>query len=134
MNNTRFTLKPQTVKLISRMIAPLLDTGILSNLEYNTISTQLSYIAKHGEPMPSIVPKLITTQEAADMLSISCSQFRALERDGVFPFKRRSIGGKTVRYKNTDILEYMDTSIVIFDGVFEDQVSEEDSDSDIPLD
>ena len=42
------------------------------------------------------------------MLGVSHSQFRALEHEGAFPFKRRTVGGRTVRYKNTDIISYMD--------------------------
>ena len=114
--NHTFFLKPQTVKLIKRLIAPLMDYGLVSNTEYNTIITHLSYLAKHGKPMPTIMPRLINTEEAAKMLGICSSQFRALEKEGTFPFKRRSVGNKTVRYKNTDIIEYMDVCGVTQDG------------------
>ncbi len=114
--NHTFPLRPQTVKLIRRLIAPLMDYGLVTNPEYNTISSQLSYIAKYGKPMPIITQKLISGREAAEMLSISYSQFRALEREGTFPFKRRLLGNKTVRYKNTDIFEYMDVCSVTQDG------------------
>jgi predicted DNA-binding transcriptional regulator AlpA len=101
-------LKMQTVRIIARMLSPLMDCGAINNKEYDVIVTNLSHVAKHGKPVPAIIPKLITAQEAAEMLSICYSQFRALEKEGAFPFKRRSVGNKTVRYKNTDILEYMD--------------------------
>ena len=103
-----FPLRPQTVKLIGRLISPLMDYGLVTNTEYNVIISNLSYIAKHGKPMPEIKLRLISGKEAAEMLSISYSQFRSLEKEGVFPFKRRNVGNKTVRYKNTDIIEYMD--------------------------
>ena len=112
-----FPLRAETVKLIRRLLSPLMDYGLISNREYDTIVTSLSYIVKHGTPMPAVVPRLISTQEAAEMLGISSSQFRALEREGEFPFKRRSVGGKTVRYKNTDILAYMDVCAVTMDGI-----------------
>ena len=102
------TLRPATVKLISRLLIPLMDSGIVTNREYQTIAANLSHLAKHGEPMPAILPKLITSQEAAEMLGVSHSQFRALEHEGAFPFKRRTVGGRTVRFKNTEIIAYMD--------------------------
>ena len=46
-------------------------------------------------------------QEAAEMLAISYSQFRALEKEGAFPFRRKLVGNKTVRYRNTDIYDYI---------------------------
>ena len=46
-------------------------------------------------------------EELAEMLSVSYSQFRTLEKEGAFPFRRRMIGGKTVRYLNKDIIDYM---------------------------
>ena len=108
MLNNPCPLKMQTVRIVARILSPLMDCGAISNREYDVIVTNLSYIAKHGKPIPAIIPKLITAQEAAEMLSICYSQFRALEKEGAFPFKRRNVGNKTVRYKNTDILEYMD--------------------------
>ena len=108
-------LKMQTVRIIARMLSPLMDCGAINNKEYDAIVTNLSYVAKHGKPVPAIIPKLITARDAAEMLSISYSQFRVLEKEGAFPFKRRSVGNKTVRYKNTDIFEYMDLGIAKLD-------------------
>ncbi len=62
---------------------------------------------KSGEPLQVIKPKLLTPQEAAEMLAISYSQFRALEKEGAFPFRRKLVGNKTVRYRNTDIYDYI---------------------------
>ena len=100
-------IRPQTTKLVCRLIAPLLDSGVVTADELSIIRGNLNALAKTGELVPAIAPKLLTGQEAAEMLSISYSQFRALEREGAFPFRRRMIGGKTVRYLNTDILDYM---------------------------
>lgn len=87
-----FPLRAETVKLIRRLLSPLMDYGLVSNREYDTIVTSLSYIVKHGTPMPAVVPRLISTQEAAEMLGISSSQFRALERGRIpvqTPLRRR---------------------------------------------
>lgn len=102
------TLRPATAKLVSRLLLPLMDSGTVTNREFQIIAANLSYLAKHGEPMPAILPKLITSQEAAEMLGVSHSHFRSLEHAGLFPFRRRSVGGRTHRFKNLDIIAYMD--------------------------
>ena len=101
------TIRLQTVRLTCRLLAPLIDSGLVTVHEFSIIRKNLTALAKTGELTPAIAPRLLTGQEAAEMLSISYSQFRALEREGAFPFRRRMIGGKTVRYLNTDILDYM---------------------------
>ena len=100
-------LRPATARLTCRLLAPLVDTGLVAAGELSIIRRNLTALAKTGELAQVIAPRLLTGQEAAEMLSISYSQFRALEREGAFPFRRRMIGGKTVRYLNTDILDYM---------------------------
>ena len=80
-----------------------------SNREINcqtSESTQLQHLATHGEPLPVVVPKMINQSEAVDMLGISLSNFKKLEAEGAFPFKRRMVGS-AVRYRNTDVLRYM---------------------------
>lgn len=131
MRKPSFTLRPQTVKLISKMISPLIDTGILNNKEYDTIVMNLAYIAKYGKQMPVIIPKLISGKDAASMLSISYSQFRILEKLGCFPFSRRMVGSKTVRYKNTDIYDYMDLCDVIGNDALESVADMDKSDSEV---
>lgn len=102
-------LRLQTAHLTCHLLAPLLDSGLVRSSELSIIRRNLTALAKTGELVPVVVPKLVTPQEAAEMLAISYSQFRALEKEGVFPFRRRLIGGKTVRYLNTDIIDYMQT-------------------------
>ena len=100
-------LRPQTARLIYRLLAVLLDSGGLTVGEYNLISRNLRALAKTGELAPAIAPKLLTPQEAAEILAISYSQFRSLEKEGAFPFRRKLVGNKTVRYRNTDIYDYI---------------------------
>ena len=101
------TFRESTVKLLRRMISPLMEIGVVSRDEFNALFTYLSAIAKTGTEPTEVKPKLLTPQEAAEMLAISYSQFRALEKEGAFPFRRRMIGGKTVRYLNTDLIDYL---------------------------
>ena len=98
----------QTVSLTCRLLAPLLDSGLVLSSEYNTIKRNLHALAKTGELALPIESKLLTPQEVAGMLAISYSQFRALEKENVFPFKRMMIGNKTVRYRNSDVIRYIE--------------------------
>lgn len=100
-------LRPQTARLVCRLASVLLDSGTITVEEYNIISRNLHALAKTGELAPAIVPKLLTQQEVAEMLAIAGSQFRKLEKEGIFPFRRKLVGNKTVRYRNTDIYDYI---------------------------
>ena len=107
MNRRENGLRLQTARLTCRLLAPLVDSGLVTAMELSAINKNLTALAKTGElPLPA-APRLITGREAAAMLNVSYSQFRQLEKEGAFPFKRRMIGGKTVRYLDTEILEYM---------------------------
>ena len=108
MNRTaQECIRPQTVRLACRLLSPLLDAGTITTSEYTIIRKTLSQLLKSGEPLQVIKPQLLTPQEAAEMLAISYSQFRALEKEGAFPFRRKLVGNKTVRYRNTDIYDYI---------------------------
>ena len=102
-------IRPMTAKLVSRLAAALLDSGTVSQSEYDVIRRNLNSLAKTGELALPIEPKLLTPQEVAELLAISYSQFRALEKENVFSFKRVMIGSKTVRYRNTDVIRYIET-------------------------
>ena len=117
-------LRPCTVSLVKRLLVPLMTYGVVTNKELQLITENLAHLAKHGTPQPAIPPKLITGQEAADLMSISFSQFREMERNHEFPFKRRSIGKRTVRFLNTDVIKFIEyTSIVQPDSSKEEQES-----------
>jgi excisionase family DNA binding protein len=72
----------------------------------NEIVAHLRHLAVKGCPMPPLVPKLLTQEEAADMLGIGFSNFRRMEREGLLPFKRKMVGS-SVRFRNLDILKFM---------------------------
>lgn len=100
-------LRPATARLTCRLLASLVDTGLVTSGELLIIRKNLNSIAKTGELAPVIAPRLLTGSGAAEMLNVSYSQSRQLEKEGAFPFKRKMIGGKTVRFLNTEILDYM---------------------------
>jgi predicted DNA-binding transcriptional regulator AlpA len=99
-------IRPKTVKLISRFIRPLADEGLISVAEQNEILSNLKYLSEKGELCPQITPKLIDQKEAAEMLGLGHSNFKKLEKENAFPFKRRMVGS-SVRYLNLDIVKYI---------------------------
>jgi len=104
MNSKAF--RESTVKLLRRVISPWMEEGIVSRDEFNAIFTYCSALAKSGAGPPEVKPKFIRGPEAAELLAISYAEFRKLEAEGVFPFKRR-VFGKNVRYYFPDIVEFM---------------------------
>ena len=99
-------IRMSTVRWLGRHLAVDLDIGVLTISEYNQIMSILKSLAKNGTPSEPVKPKLLTVENVADLLSISKSQFRALEAEGKLPFKRRMIGA-SVRYLNAEVLDYM---------------------------
>ena len=122
-NQKNSFLRLQTAHLTCRLLVPLMSSGLVTSSELTIIRKSLTSLAKTGEPAPVVAPKFITPQEAAEMLAISYSQFRALEKEGAFPFRRRMIGGKTVRYLNTEILDYMQVGSITKDSEAENETS-----------
>lgn len=100
-------LRPCTVKLIRQLLSPLVNIGVITATEFGLTISNLNHLAKHGSPTPAIQPKLITPQEVADMLGISYSQLRALEKENALPFKRKVVGSKTVRYSKQSVIDYI---------------------------
>ncbi len=99
-------LRPKTVKLIGRIMKPLVDEGVILVSEEQTVSANLKHLANKGSLMPAVVPKLINQREAAEMLGLGYSNFKKLEKENAFPFNRRMVGS-SVRYRNLDIVEYI---------------------------
>ena len=108
MNKANNRIRPMTARLVSRLASVLLDSGSLTQCEYDVIKRNLNSLAKTGELALPIESKMLTPQEVAELLAISYSQFRALEKENVFSFKRVMIGSKTVRYRNTDVIRYIE--------------------------
>jgi predicted DNA-binding transcriptional regulator AlpA len=95
-----------TVKLIGRLLTPIVERGVISQPEFNELMANLRHLSQKGELIPDVLPKLIDQKEAAELLGVSFSHFRNLERVGTFPFKRRMVG-TAVRYRNTDVIQYL---------------------------
>ena len=114
-------IRPKTVKLIARFIRPLAEEGLITVPEQNEILANLKYLAEKGESMPMIQPKLIDQVEAAEMLGLGHSNFKKLEKEGSFPFKRKMVGS-AVRYLNIDLIKYMMTASDVSTGKTEEVV------------
>ena len=83
---TEKKLRLQTAQLMCDLAVPLTSSGLVLPDEYAIIKRNLTHLAKHGELAPAVPHKLITPQEVADLLGISYSQLRQLEKEGVFAF------------------------------------------------
>ncbi|MEI8246762.1 MAG: hypothetical protein WCI51_13095 [Lentisphaerota bacterium] len=99
-------IRPQTVRLIKRILTPLMEEGLISVPELNEVIGNLKHISEKGELLPAILPKLLTQEESASMLAVGLSNFKKLEREGAFSFKRKMVG-TSVRYRNTDVISYI---------------------------
>ncbi|MCK4983761.1 MAG: hypothetical protein KAS17_12600 [Victivallaceae bacterium] len=104
MQNLMLRLK--TVKLITRIMKPLVEEGIILVSEEQIVISNLRNLANKGRLIPLVVPKLISQREAAEMLGLGYSNFKKLEKEKAFPFNRRMVGS-SVRYRNVDIVEYI---------------------------
>lgn len=85
---------------------PIAEEGIIPLPEYNEAISQLTSLAEHGKLKPIIIPRLVDMKEAAEILGIGLSNFKRLECENAFPFKRKMVGS-SVRYRNTDLYEYL---------------------------
>ena len=99
-------IRPQTVRLIKRILTPLMEEGLIHVPELNEVIGNLKHLSEKGELLPAIMPKLIDQEEAASMLGVSLSNFKKLEREGAFSFKRKMMGS-SVRYRNTDVINFI---------------------------
>ena len=109
----KMTLRPVTARLVARLIAPLLDSGLVTADEYRTITASLNHVARNGTPLQAVQRKLIKPKEAADLLGIGYSSFREIE--GTLAIKRRIIG-KSVRYYLPEIVELMESEALMKGG------------------
>ena len=110
-------IRHQTVILIGKILHPLTESNLIPFPEYREIIAQLKHIAAKGEALPVVVPKLVTTEEAANMLGISIANFK--KQEPYLPFKRKYVG-HGIRYRNTDIIRF----ILSDDTTVESDVSE----------
>jgi len=101
-------IRPKTVKLLAKFIKPLTQEGVILVSEEQEILKNLRHLAEKCSLAPAVVPKLIDPKTAADLLGIGYSNFKKLEKDGIFPFSRKMVGA-AIRYRNTDILDYIIT-------------------------
>ena len=103
-------ISPDKIRWIGRHLAADIDVGLLTPGEYDAIMNALRNLSKHGFPIFPERPRLLKVEEVASMLAISKSQFRAMEAEGKFPFKRKMVGA-SVRYLNIDVFRYMSSNL-----------------------
>jgi hypothetical protein len=101
------TLRIHTVNIVAKLLRPLVEIDLITVPESQFIVANLRHLAEKGNLQPAILPKLVTQDEAAEMLGIGLSNFKKLEKEGKLSFKRRTVGGTAVRYRNTDVFNYI---------------------------
>ncbi|UDQ97774.1 hypothetical protein AAEX28_12330 [Lentisphaerota bacterium WC36G] len=99
-------IRPKVVKLVSRLIKPFTEEGVISVAEEQCVLANLKHLATKGSLLPAVTPKLIDQKEAAEMLGLGHSNFKKLEKENAFPFKRKMVGS-AVRYRKTDLINYI---------------------------
>ena len=104
-----FEISMKTVRFFKRIMRPVAEEGIIPLAEYNEAISQLTSLAEHGTPKPAVIPKLLGQREVSEMLGIGLSNFKKLESEGAFPFKRKMVGS-SVRYRSTDVVDYICTA------------------------
>ena len=109
-NDQNLVLRPVTAKLVARIILPLIDTGLVNIYEYHTITATLNHIARHGSPLPAVQRRLIKPQETAELLGISYSELRKIDK--TLPIRRRTIG-KSVRYYLPEVVTLMESEALM---------------------
>ena len=100
------SISMETVRMFRRIMRHIAETGIIPLAEYNEAISQLTSLAEHGKQKPVIIPRLVDMREAAEILGIGLSNFKKLENEKAFPFKRKMVG-TSVRYRNTDLYEFL---------------------------
>ena len=96
----------ETVRMFRRIMRPIAEEGVIPLPEYNEAISQLTSLAEHGTQRPIIPPRLVDMKEAASILGVGLSNFKKLEAEGAFPFKRKMVGS-SVRYRNTDSYDFL---------------------------
>jgi len=100
-------IRPRTVSLVSKLLKPWVDEGIVSVAESREITSNLKHLAERGTILPAIEPRLLNQDEAAAMLGISKSNLKKMEAEGKLPIRRKMVGGTSVRYRSTDIMKFI---------------------------
>lgn len=99
-------IRSRTVSLISKILKPWVDEGVVTVAESREIISNLRHLAQRGTIVPVTEPRLLTQDEAAAMLGIGKSNFKRMESEGKLPIPRRMLGS-SVRYKNIDVIKFI---------------------------
>ncbi len=100
-------IRRRTVTLISRILHPLTDDGLVTLAEHREIVSNLRHLVDHGSMLPTVVPKLIDQSTVANMLGISLSNWKKMERNKSLVGIERRMVGSAIRYRNVDVIAYI---------------------------
>ncbi len=99
-------IRMSTAKLISKLIYPLTDSGLVSIVEFKEVSAQLKHLASKGDLLPVVEPRLMNTKEVATSLGIGVSNLKKLLREERINIPKRYIGS-SVRFRSTDVMRFI---------------------------
>ena len=95
-----------TANLIAGHLRLWRQHGLISSDEMESLIANIRQLQKNGTMLQEIPPRLISMEEAAELLGISLGMFKKSEKNGEFPFHRRQIG-TSVRFLNLDVIRFM---------------------------
>lgn len=99
-------IRSRTVSLVSRILKPWVDEGVVTPAESREIIANLRHLSQRGTLVPAVEPRLITQDEAAAILGVGKSSFKKMESEGKLPIMRKMVGS-SVRYRNTDVVKFI---------------------------
>lgn len=99
-------LRSETVKLIKDLLKPWVERDVVTAEEATLLTAQMKAIKSTGGIVEPVVPKLLDQDEVSQLLGMGKSQFRKLEKEGCFPFKRKTMG-TSVKYRNIEVYHYI---------------------------
>ena len=97
----------QTVRLVKRVLSPWMEEGIISNPEYREIIHQLKHLSEKGRLAPEVPNRVIKRPELAEILGLSLSNLKKLEKEGHINIPILRVG-RSIRYRLHDAFRFID--------------------------
>lgn len=103
-------LSGQTVAVVVALLKTLVKYNVIAPCELRCIEKALTKIAEEGEEPKVEKPRFLERKDVSEMLKLKEKEFARLEREGKFPFKPKYISERTIRYLESEVIDYMLTT------------------------
>lgn len=100
-------LSGQTVAVVVALLKTLVKYNVIAPCELRCIEKALNKIAEEGEEPKVEKPSLLSREDICEMFNIEVELFKRLEREGKFPFKPIYISQRTIRYLESEVMDYI---------------------------